>query len=959
MPTEPLTEDFSRGAGRAAALLERDHELEELDTILGNAREGRGRLSLIEGPAGVGKTAVLREGRQRAVARGITALSARGGELERDFGFGVVRQLLEPALARAEPREREALLAGAAHLSEPVFATHPGETRDAGAPTHAVLHGLYWLIVNLAERAPLVLAIDDVHWADEPSLRFLNHLARRLDGVRTAIVLARRTGKAADQPELLRSLVLEARPILRLEPLSQTAVQNMVHAALGEQAGQGLPLACHETSGGNPFLLTELLDELRREARQGREVSPALVRRLAPERIAVAILLRVGRLDRRAPALARAVAVLGGDARLADAAELAGLAPDRARALATSLAEAAVLEPGEPPRFVHPIVRAAVYEEMTAGQCGALHGRAARLLVNRGAEPESVAVHLLASQPSGDPDVVATLRAAARSALARGAPEAASRYLRRALAEPPAVETRPALLLELGLASDIAGDDDATGFLRAAYASAGSAEQRAAAALELGRVLGFSAATVGEAARVRATALEDLGDAESPLRWKLEASLLLTARGTDEAQDTVAELLERVDSEFDRLPTPAKRILACPLSIDRAIAGRSADHAEQLARTALDRGALLAEVGPDPPYVHVACAMLTLVGQPIEAEREETAAVAAARRLGSPQALALSASVRSFARWRGGALRDAESDARLALELIGSDRWQVPHYFALASLVSVCVARGLLEEAAAVLEPYAGLVPGESDMRQVAREAQVRLLLARGDAQAALDELRHCEDWARRRRPPASGLVPFAWRSLAAIALERLGEPADALRLANEELSLARRWGDPHKLGVALRTVGQLESRERRIPLLTEAVDTLASSPARLEHAATEVELGSALRRAGKRSDARERLARGMDLAHRCGADALVARAHDELVQAGARPRRPALTGVDALTASERRVAEMAAEGMTNKEIAQALFVTLRTVEMHLSNTYGKLEIASRRELARALQRSS
>jgi DNA-binding CsgD family transcriptional regulator len=950
--TEDMTEDLS-GAGRGAgSLLERERELAELDSLLAEAREARGRMALIEGPAGIGKSRLLGVARERAVARDMNALLARGGELERDFGFGIVRQLLEPVLSRAAPDERESLLAGAAGLSEPVFATRPGEGEDAGDPTHAVLHGLYWLVANLAERSPLLLAIDDVHWADPPSLRFLHHLVPRLEGLATAIVICARTGEEGDGAGLLAGLKLDADPVLRPGPLSRSGVAGLVRAELGAEATDELCAACHGATRGNAFLVTELLHELDPD-RSVVELDAREVPELGSQRVATAVLMRVGRISASAPALARALAVLGEGAEIGLAAEIAGLGDDDARALTAALADAAVLEPGEPLRFLHPLVRAAIYGDTPAPERDALHARAARLLRARGAEPEAIAVHLLASTPEGDSQVVTELRTAATEALKRGAPESASRYLRRALTEPPPPELEFELLLELGVAAGRAGDADASRFLNQAHEAADTREQRATAALALARLLAAAEPTFAEAARIYASGAGELGDVDSPLRWRLEAYTIVMAQVTASIPAVVGRQ-RAIESEFDGLPRAAKQILASPLSVQRAVSGESAAEAIGLAEMAL-RGGLLTQLGPSALF-HQACETLIYCGRPADAERQLDRALEQARGLGSTEGLAVAAAIRSVARWRQGRLRDGESDARLALDLVGDEGWHISHYYALASLVSVCVARGELDEAGAVLQVRAAIMPGESDNRQLVREAEARLLLARGDPRGALEELGRCADWAAARVPSGNGLAPVAWRSLTALAHARLEDPETGLELAHEEVEMARRFGNPCKLGVALRAEGQLESGARRLELLAEGVEVLAASQARLEYAAGIVELGTAQLRTGHRRQARETLAQGMDLAHRCGADALVERAHDELIQAGARPRRRALTGVDALTPSELRVAEMAAEGMANKEIAQALFVTLRTVEMHLSNAYSKLEIGSRRELAGALE---
>ena len=190
------------------------------------------------------------------------------------------------------------------------------------------------------------------------------------------------------------------------------------------------------------------------------------------------------------------------------------------------------------------------------------------------------------------------------------------------------------------------------------------------------------------------------------------------------------------------------------------------------------------------------------------------------------------------------------------------------------------------------------------------------------------------------------------WRSDAALSLIALGRRHDASRLCAEEIELARRWGASRGLGIALRAAGLVEGGDRGIELLTEAMSVLRRSPARLELARALIDLGAAHRRAGSRAKAREFLREGLDLAHALGGLALADRARHELVVAGGRPRRDAMRGRDALTPSELRVAQLAAGGQTNRQIAQALFVTQRTVENHLTSTYGKLEISSRPELA-------
>jgi DNA-binding CsgD family transcriptional regulator len=193
------------------------------------------------------------------------------------------------------------------------------------------------------------------------------------------------------------------------------------------------------------------------------------------------------------------------------------------------------------------------------------------------------------------------------------------------------------------------------------------------------------------------------------------------------------------------------------------------------------------------------------------------------------------------------------------------------------------------------------------------------------------------------------------WRSPAALALHRLGRPREAFHLAQEELDLARRWGAPRAVGIALRALGLVQGGSTGEALLREAITVLEGSGCQVEHARALVDLGAALRRGNRRAETRAPLRHGLELAYRAGAAGLVRQAQDELAAMGARPRKLLLSGVESLTPSERRVARMAAQGMSNKELAQTLFVTVKAVEVHLSSVYRKLRINSRAQLAQAL----
>jgi DNA-binding CsgD family transcriptional regulator len=319
--------------------------------------------------------------------------------------------------------------------------------------------------------------------------------------------------------------------------------------------------------------------------------------------------------------------------------------------------------------------------------------------------------------------------------------------------------------------------------------------------------------------------------------------------------------------------------------------------------------------------------------------------------------IAMTRAIFGYAR---GTLVEAEADARMSLDAL--PHRGVPftsHTY--GWLAQVLVESGAVDEAADVLrdaeEAFGGL-PEEFAHVPLFR-ARALVGAARGDHEAAL-----ADALAAGRVLTAVGHVNPAvsypgWRSEAALAYHALGNDAAAVALAREELELARAWGAPRPLGRALRVAGLVEGGTKGIERIREAVAVLEHSPGRLEHAYARTELGAALRRGNRRAEARDHLRAGLELAQRCGAGRLAQRAHEELVAAGARPRRRVMSGVESLTPSERRTAALAAEGMTNKEIAQALFVTPRTVEMHLSNTFRKLDISTRTQLPAALAASA
>jgi AAA ATPase domain len=306
-------------------LLERESEVGSVRAALRAAGRGAGGVLVVEGAAGMGKSRLLEEAGVRASELGVRVLNARATELEQGFPFGVVRQLFERALLQAEPGERDRWLSGAAALAAEVVTGAPatGSTTSAGPsagdPGYAWHHGLYWLASNLAADSPLTLVVDDMQWCDGPSARALAFIARRLEGQALALILATRPLDPALMPDAATLVADPAVELMRPAPLTRDAIRSLVAARISGEPHDRFIDACAEVTGGNPFLLGELLDEAAARDLAPSAVAAAEVGEIVPRGVANAVLLRLARLPSAAAALARALSALGDGAQLGDA----------------------------------------------------------------------------------------------------------------------------------------------------------------------------------------------------------------------------------------------------------------------------------------------------------------------------------------------------------------------------------------------------------------------------------------------------------------------------------------------------------------------------------------------------------------------------------------------------------------------------------------------------------------
>jgi DNA-binding CsgD family transcriptional regulator len=931
-------------------LVERESELRLLDEALSGAADGRGRTIVVEGPAGVGKSVLLAEGHRRAASRGMLALAARGHELEREFPFGVVRQLFERHLRALTQRELKRTMRGAARLCRPVLATPAVGVTGEPETGFAVLHGLYWLVANLADSGPLLLAVDDAHWADEPSLQFLTMLSARVDELPVLLVLA--TRPESERRVLARILAAPGVDPVRPAPLSELGVAQVLGTTLQRPVDPEFARACHAAVAGNPLLLAQLVVELERQGIVPNALAAAQLAVVDPVAVSRSPLARLACLPPGAANLARAVAVLGDRTRLAPAAALAELDLEQAASHADELVNLSILESEGRLSYVHPIVREAVYRDMGAKTRALWHRRAADLLAEQGAIPERVAAHLLAADPAGDCSAVRTLVAAAADAKARGAPDVAAVYLRRALEEPPETGGRAVILHELGRAEALAGQPEAAAHLQAAIALTSAPLERARIVLALAVEALLPAGRYTDAVKVLDSAIADLGDRDAELSRRLEAAFLGAALFEHGAVLLTPERLQALSPPVTE--SPGTRALLVHIAGRESLRGGPVARFGPLVRRALGDGALISDGQAGTQTVVLALHTLSFANGLDEALAGYNLAIERAQRAGSVTTYALFSCFRALVQYRRGELAEAEADARLAGEhILASEALEALPGYALAGLVDVLIDKGSFDEAAATLE-RAG--PGWDERPEnhlvYLLSARGRLRLASGDAEGALGDLLEAG-----RRHEAWGMLSPAWdhwRPAAALAHLAMGQREQGRALAGDDLRRARAIGDRRTIGVALRAAALCEGGERGLHLLREGVSLLAGSPARLEHARLQIEFGAALRRANRRGDAKGPLAEGAALAAALGATALAERAREELAAIGVRTRA-ILRDRDALTASERRVVRMAAEGMTNREIAQALFVTLKTVETHLGRAYRKLGVRSRSGLRRAL----
>ncbi|MGA2927096.1 MAG: hypothetical protein ABSG43_14050 [Solirubrobacteraceae bacterium] len=646
-----------------------------------------------------------------------------------------------------EADERTRVLSGAAALAaeivEPTARVEAREIRTQET-LYARLYGLYWVCPGLSARHPIVLAIDDAHWGDDTSLQWLLFMARRAGDLPVTLAVSARPVDSGEWPQSLALLAAEpSASFIRPQPLSELASTVLIAGLLGEEPDEPFAAACHRVTGGNPFLLTELIASAQADVLSPTASSAAQILSLAPEGVTRSVLVRLGRLSRPASALAQCVAVLGSEAEFRHAAALADLDPGEASAAADALTASGLLSEGRPLRLIHPVVRTSLNAELPARERAQLHGRAARMLADENADWDAVAAHLLASEPTGERWAVELLLKAADRAAARGAAKVSASYLRRALEEPPAADQRGAVLRRLSVVESRRGEPAAAEHAREAMELASEPRQRARLALELSGAY-LVAGRFAQAIDTLEQALVRVSASDEELRWRLEAQLIRLARLDRRHAGLARRHLDQVPHDLPG-DTPGRRVILAELACAALMAGEPVDEVIELATRALGSGRLIAEQPLGSWSVMNAIWALAHSDQHGLAMDAYDALIVRSQQQGSPILFAWVSSRRSQLHYFRGEIPDAIADAQASIDAGGQFGQSLVVAGLYARLIDALLAAGDTAGAARALE-LSGMGDKIPELWQffMLLQSRGRLRLAEGATQAGIDDLLAC-----------------------------------------------------------------------------------------------------------------------------------------------------------------------------------------------------------------------
>ncbi|MFE6399667.1 helix-turn-helix transcriptional regulator [Streptomyces alboflavus] len=937
------------------ALVGRAGEVGELLLMLEDARVRRPGVVLVEGAPGTGRTALLERLARHGRARDMTVLRAQCGAMEQTFALGVIRQLFKAVDHTG--------LTGRPPSTEWLF---------------GLFEGLLQETTQLAERAPVLMVVDDFHYADLQSAQWIDFLARRLRSAPLLIVLATDRDVPAAHQELTAELALS--PLchtIDLGPLPPAAVAELTVGALGEPADDAFVRQCLHLSGGNPQLLTLLLREFTRGG-----IAPLAGERAraaeAAARVAEVVVPKwLARYPDDLTVVAGMAALLGDEADIGLLQQLTGLSHRGVSSALTLLERTGLLRADGSRRSVHPVVRAAFSSHLSLAERADIQARAAHLLFTRGVPHERVADLILTSEPTQERWQVGVLRAAATDASARGATDRAISYLRRAAQATPFLPERASMLLELGA---LESRTDVAASVR--HLEEGT-QLTADPALRARGVPLLADGLIQCGQAHRAVELLDEQAAETPpddaealRRIRGQRAIAAIAAGAADGAAPAAELVGSgpFGGRLDAVSTDAVPPHAVPpgstsgptpgptpgsTSGERALLAAHALHTSLRMGTAAEAVAAAEsalhyfDAEREPLWVAVVAIEALRHADRLDAASRWTETVSAFDLGGRPPAMrAVLRAQEAQNRFHQGDLPGARTAADEALRLLPDPH---PYGALVASAVLLpLVESGRTQDARRIADDPRWRTVPENWLWPHFLAARAQLGAAEGHIHAALHDLEQCGRLLARYAGDNPGRI--AWRSQAAQLHRQQGRPQEAQRLSDEELALARRWGAPITLAKSLRAAALADARSDAPELLEESVLLLEDAGCGLELVRSLIAQGTVLHAAGRTESAREILRRALGLAQAGSAQRAAQEAYHKLLATGARPRRYSQVGPRALTAGQRRVVELAVQGLSNEDIAGRLYVTQRTVEFHLTNAYRKLGISGRTDLARTLR---
>lgn len=920
-------------------LIERDAEVARCLTVIDRLRKTQGDALVIEAAAGVGKSSLLAVLIEAAASADVHVLAAAGSVLESTMPFGVVRRLFAAHVTALEPSVREEMLAGVVAPAAPIVT---GSTGAASSDIHALVNALYWLTYRLATRAPVCLCIDDLQWCDSESLQFLGHLLTRAEGLPLGVVACVRIGEGVAEAPLIRDIRSAAVvDVISLSDLSEEGAARKIGERTNDQPSPGFVRACHVATRGNPFLLEELVDACLSEGMAPTDESAEHIDRAAVSHVSDMVLLRLARQSPAAVELARAVAILGTSANVQRAAKLSGLTVPEALPHLEALTAGQVFSPDPPLRFRHPLVQSSIYGDLPATSRAARHAEAARVLVDEHADVDLIAQHVLLAEPSGDLEFRTALESSGRNAAARGAFRQAARLFQRAIDEAPAMPSSD-LFRQLGLVEATYDASAAVAALRRALDETVDDVARLAITSELAELLMLASDPV-QATQLLAEAIDHLPTAlDASYAARLVAQWGVAALSVGQPRDVVHERVLAVAAD-----APDGSLARALVSSALALSATDADKRRVWLAPAAAGAGHLARSGLLALAVPRLIDALCIDGDVISAGSLADEMLRIARESGSSLALAIAEFCVGHVHFFAGRLADAEAEVSSSLEQAVAGGWLMGRSMCASLLARVLIERSRAQDALVVIEDAPS---GEGIAAIEMHTARARVLLALGRADEALAILGDLDTLLR----PFGAINHLA---LYVSALASLARWDEAAAMAANFIVLARERGRALPVADALLAVA--EAAPADVTRWEAAVEELGRTEFPLHQVRALLGLGTALRRANRKGGARPILERALDAAARCGAATLETKVRAELAAVGARPRRTAVSGVAALTPAELRTCRLAAGAMTNEQIAQALFVSVKTVETQLSVAYRKLGVRGRTQLAHALNESA